>query len=201
MDTKAIIEAVGYLGSLLVLISFLMTSVMKLRIVNTVGSVIFTIYALIIRSYPTAIMNVFIILINIRFLLKMKDHDKEYELTRVNADDEYLRHLLGHYKDDIDKCFPGISYDLNACNACYIVSHDGKPTGITLTQSSGGEVEFLLDYTIPEYRDFSIGSFLFDKLKEEGLNRIIYRGPAENHLVYLDRFGFVREDDHFIKNL
>ena len=57
MDSSAIIEAVGYLGSALVLVSFLMSSVVKLRVVNTVGSLIFTVYALIIRSYPTAVMN------------------------------------------------------------------------------------------------------------------------------------------------
>ena len=44
------IETIGYLGSSLVLVSFLMASVAKLRIVNSVGSVIFTIYAFIIHS-------------------------------------------------------------------------------------------------------------------------------------------------------
>ena len=51
MTKEMIIEAVGYLGSFLVLVSFLMTSVVKLRIVNTIGSLIFMIYALIIKSY------------------------------------------------------------------------------------------------------------------------------------------------------
>lgn len=38
MNTSSLIEAVGYLGSALVLVSFLMSSVVKLRVVNTVGS-------------------------------------------------------------------------------------------------------------------------------------------------------------------
>ena len=65
------IEAIGYLGSSLVLVSFLMASVAKLRIVNSVGSVIFTIYAFIIHSYPTAIMNICLVLINIYYLVKL----------------------------------------------------------------------------------------------------------------------------------
>ncbi|MCR4607972.1 MAG: YgjV family protein, partial [Oscillospiraceae bacterium] len=65
MNTKIIIEAVGYCGSLLVLVSFLMTSVVKLRVVNTIGSAIFAIYALIIHSYPTAIMNICLVAINL----------------------------------------------------------------------------------------------------------------------------------------
>ncbi|MBQ5897462.1 MAG: hypothetical protein IIW81_03245 [Oscillospiraceae bacterium] len=40
-----IIELIGYLGSILVLVSMLMSSVVKLRIINTVGSIIFTFYA------------------------------------------------------------------------------------------------------------------------------------------------------------
>ena len=65
MDTSTIIEAVGYLGSTLVLVSFLMSSVLRLRLVNTAGSLIFAIYALIIRSYPTAVMNIALVLINL----------------------------------------------------------------------------------------------------------------------------------------
>ena len=64
MNTKVLIEAIGYTGSALVLVSFLMVSVVKLRIVNTIGSVIFTIYAFIIHSYPTAIMNLCLVMIN-----------------------------------------------------------------------------------------------------------------------------------------
>ena len=40
------IEMIGYLGSILVLISMLMSSVIKLRVINTIGSGIFCVYAL-----------------------------------------------------------------------------------------------------------------------------------------------------------
>ena len=46
MTKEFIIEMIGYLGSLLVLVSFVMTSVFKLRIVNSIGSFIFMVYAL-----------------------------------------------------------------------------------------------------------------------------------------------------------
>ena len=38
MNTHMLIEGIGYLGSLLVLVSMLMTSVFKLRVINTIGS-------------------------------------------------------------------------------------------------------------------------------------------------------------------
>ena len=44
------IEMLGYLGSALVVASMLMSSVVKLRVINTIGSGIFAVYALIIHS-------------------------------------------------------------------------------------------------------------------------------------------------------
>ena len=40
MNWKIIIELIGYLGSLLVVISMLMTSVVRLRVINLIGSAI-----------------------------------------------------------------------------------------------------------------------------------------------------------------
>ena len=106
MDKAMIIEAIGYVGSALVLVSFLMTSVFKLRVVNTIGSLIFMSYALIIHSYPTAIMNFCLVLINLHFLWKMRSEGKEYDLVRVQNDDSYLDYILKKYDSDIKDCFP-----------------------------------------------------------------------------------------------
>lgn len=72
MNQSILIEMFGYLGSILVVISMLMTSVKKLRIVNSVGAGIFAVYALIIHSYPTALMNTCLVLINLYNLAKMR---------------------------------------------------------------------------------------------------------------------------------
>ena len=72
MNQSIIIELVGYLGSVLVVISMLMTSVKKIRIVNSCGAGIFAVYALIIHSYPTALMNTCLVLINLYTLAKMR---------------------------------------------------------------------------------------------------------------------------------
>ena len=118
MNASTIIEMVGYLGSFLVLVSFLMTSVVKLRIVNTVGSIIFMIYALIIKSYPTAVMNFCLVVINLHFLYKMNKMGKEYEITRVEKEDGYLEYLLNLYHSDIRTCFPDIVLDVDEADYC-----------------------------------------------------------------------------------
>ena len=73
MNTTAIIELAGYLGSTLVVVSMLMSSVVKLRVINTIGSVISATYALIIHSYPLALMNICLIIINCYNLIKLLD--------------------------------------------------------------------------------------------------------------------------------
>ena len=72
MSAAMIVEMVGYLGSVLVVVSMLMTSVRRLRIVNAVGAGIFTIYALLIQSYPTAFMNFCLVVIDVYHLIRMK---------------------------------------------------------------------------------------------------------------------------------
>ena len=70
------IEMIGYLGSILVLVSMLMSSVVKLRVINTIGSGIFAAYALMIHSYPTALMNGALVGINIYNLVKLNQRDQ-----------------------------------------------------------------------------------------------------------------------------
>ena len=73
-DNRVIIEAIGYVGTALVLVSFLMTSVYKLRIINTAGSLISVIYGVIMQVYPTVVLNGALALINIFFLWRQMSY-------------------------------------------------------------------------------------------------------------------------------
>lgn len=67
-----LIEMIGYLGSILIVVSLLMTSVAKLRIINMIGSGISMVYAVLIHSYPIAFMNFCLVVINIYNLVRFK---------------------------------------------------------------------------------------------------------------------------------
>jgi len=67
-----VIEWIGYLGSLILLLSYLMKSVNKLRIVGTLGSTVFLIYGWLDHSWPVVITNAAIILINLYYLFILK---------------------------------------------------------------------------------------------------------------------------------
>lgn len=71
MGNIDMIEWLGYLGSVLVAISLLMTSIIKLRIINMMGAICFAVYGFTIHAMPVAVINSVIIVINIYFLSRM----------------------------------------------------------------------------------------------------------------------------------
>ena len=201
MNFHIIVEAIGYLGSALVLVSFLMTSVFHLRLVNAIGGIIFFAYALIIKSYPTAIMNLCLVLINIHFLWKIKNTKRLYEAISVQYKDSFLQYMLSTYSPDILKCFPGISLDFGKMTKGYVVFCESTPASIFIAEENQGKLKILLDYSTPQYRDFSIGSFLLEKLKQEGITCLEYSKPAKGHKPYLQKLGFIQTGDVWIKQL
>ena len=71
-----VIEWVGYISSVIIIASLLMQDIFKLRIVNTIGCVIFAFYGFMVHAYPVAVMNVIMVIINIWFLIKSKKENK-----------------------------------------------------------------------------------------------------------------------------
>ena len=70
MDAPYYLELLGYLASILIAISLMMRSLNKLRIINLVGSLLFTVYGFTIGAYPVAALNAFIVLVNVYYLQK-----------------------------------------------------------------------------------------------------------------------------------
>lgn len=66
------VELVGYAASILIAISLTMTDIYKLRIINSLGCLMFVIYGLKLGVYPVALANAIIIIINIYNLYKLK---------------------------------------------------------------------------------------------------------------------------------
>ena len=199
MTKEMIWELIGYLGSLLVVVSLLMSSVIKLRIINTIGSLIFCIYALVIRSYPTAVMNAALVAINIWFLVKLINKDKAFTLLEVSTDDAAAVHMLERYKDDIDKYFPDREKRSSEVNKVFLALQDDNLAGITLGKSSGNEFLLLTDYSTPLYRDCKLGGFVYGKLNELGYTKLLYDGKNEIHINYLKKMGF-REENGIMVN-
>ncbi len=202
MDTHMVIEMVGYFASLLVLVSFLMSSVIKLRIVNSVGSFIFAVYAVIIRSYPTALMNFCLVGINIYYLHKLLKSTRRYAVTAEEPGNASLQYFLDYYKEDIRKYFPSYDSVSAGVDTAYVVWHDAVPAGVTLGRDTrDGNFEIALDYTTPQYRDCSVGKYLYAQLAAQGFSGLSFPDAPGSHVDYLRKVGFVEENGIYRKKL
>lgn len=195
MDIKLVVEIIGYVGSALVLVSMLMTSVVRLRIINLTGSIIFAGYALAIRSYPTAIMNICLAGINIYHLVRIFKEQKIYDLIKLDQGDGYFSYLLDSFGEDILHWFPDFSAESKA-DAAYLVCCDKDPACLFLgKETAPGDLTVMLDYATPVYRDTSVGKFLYTNLADKGYKTLSFGQRSEGHLPYLQKMGYVKADD------
>lgn len=202
MSTHMIVEMVGYFASLLVLVSFLMTSVIKLRIVDSIGALIFAVYAVIIRSYPTALMNLCLVGINMYYLYKLLKSSKQYAVVEEKPADASMQYFLNYYREDIKSCFPDFRFDEGKINAAYMVLHDTVPAGVLLgVNGNDGSFEILLDYAAPKYRDCSVGEYLYTELGHKGIRKLFITDVPTGHEDYLKKVGFAEVKGRYEKNL
>jgi hypothetical protein len=196
------VEMIGYLGSILVVVSMLMSSVVKLRVINTIGSGIFAAYALMIHSYPTALMNACLVGINVYNLVRLNQKDRAYDLTEAATGDCLLGYLLDHYREDILTYFPGFT-GAGEGDRAYVVFCGGDPAGLLLGTDSGqGTLKVTLDYSTPTYRDCSIGTYLYAKLPSKGVHTLLFAGEeSKAHAAYLSKMDFVKENGAYVKRL
>ncbi|MBU2969593.1 YgjV family protein [Pseudoalteromonas sp. C2R02] len=71
-------EYLGYFASVLLVMSLMMTDVVKLRWLNLAGCFTFAIYGLIITAWPVAFANALLALVNLYHIVKlMRDNKKD----------------------------------------------------------------------------------------------------------------------------
>jgi len=65
-------EIVGYTAMAILMLSFTLKNLTKLRMVNTVACLLFIAYGFMLESYPIMISNAFIVCVNVFYLVKDK---------------------------------------------------------------------------------------------------------------------------------
>jgi GNAT superfamily N-acetyltransferase len=192
MPASAIYEIIGYIASLLV-------AILKLRIIKLIGALFFTIYGLVIRAYPVAVMNFFVVVIDLYYLYQMISAREFFRLLPVRADSEYLQAFLNFYTKDIQRFLPGFTYTPADNQVILFVLRNLIPAGLVIGEIRDGDSLYVrLDYAIPGYRDLKIGRFVFEQnaayLRERKIRKIYTRAGAPAHAQYLKQMGFVPEE-------
>ena len=76
-----IIEIIGIFAAAFILLSFLCNGERQIRIVNTIGAVLFVIYGILINALSVYLMNGILIIVHIRKLFKLKKESSQEEKT------------------------------------------------------------------------------------------------------------------------
>jgi hypothetical protein len=160
------IEAVGYAGSALVILSLLQKSILRLRAVGVVASTTFLFYSLAIGAYPIAVVNVVAAAIHLYYLRRLvKKKDEVFKILQVSPDSRYLEYFLDFYRNDIDAGHnAGFHYEVGPNTVAILLLRDMVPAGLLVANAYGdSSFEILLDYVIPQYRDFKLANWLYSK--------------------------------------
>ncbi|MBR5896064.1 MAG: hypothetical protein IKZ39_00420 [Lachnospiraceae bacterium] len=196
--SRIIIETIGYVGTALVLISFLMTSVYKLRIINTIGSLVSVVYGVIMQVYPTVVLNTALALINIFFLWRHLSTKTEnvYTIGRTWQNDPIVELFLNKYKDEIKEFFPSFEGISEKVNVAYIIMCGDTFAGILLGDfKEDNELDVYLDFVTRAYRDFSVGNFLYRELAKDNVRKCRFMADIPKSYVYLRKIGYKRVGD------
>ncbi len=199
VDFKFYLEVFGYIGTALVIVSMLMTSVVKLRVLNICGSVISTIYAIIGQAWPIVLLNVSLILINVIQLIRMSKAKITFGRIVTTLSDKSVEYFLSLYGEDIKKYFPEyyLSNDKNyEVHVAYIGS---EAVGMVIGERNAEKMHIQIDYATPKYRDLSVSTFLFAKLEEDGVQQLCTETGVPEHKKYLVRMGFYEDGDQMVK--
>jgi len=195
------LEIFGYIGTALVLLSMMMTSVVKLRIYNILGSVISMTYSFLCSAWPVVFLNLGLIIINVYQLLRLRQAKIVFTRVRVGAEDKVLQHFLDKCASDIVLSFPGYAYEPAEEREIHMVFEDVEPVGVLIGTREADTIAIDLDYVTKKYRDCSVGNFLYTDLKRDGIRKIVAAKGAPVHDQYLQKMGFADSHGKWIKNI
>lgn len=190
------LDYLGYIASLIVLISLLMSSIKKLRWISLFGSLLFGIYGFMIGSLPTGFMNLGIAFINVYYLIKMYKMKDFLRVLPITEDNEFLDKFVEYYREDMEKYVNLGKVNLEQAVIKFYVLRNMNTVGLFVCSEFDKEtLKIDLDYVIPQFRDFKMGKYLFGSqkefVKEKGYTRFLVETSNKSHIKYVGKMGFV----------
>ncbi len=197
------IDAIGWIGSALLIYSVMQARVLRFRILNLAACVVLIGFNAALEIWPMVAMNIALCAINlwhVRALVQTRHDISEYAVLEVGGQDEYLRHVLRVHEADIRTFQPDLVWDGAAEDAAaFIIQRGDETVGVILLRIEEGVAEVQLDYVTPRYRDFSPGQFVWRHstvLEGRGVTKVVTSPTMMG--AYYAKLGFrARPDGSF----
>ena len=199
------VELIGYLGSILVAISLMMKSLLRLRVINLFGALFFTIYGVLLSAYPVAVLNGIIVCIDLYYLFQMWRQKDFFTFLEVSPEGSYLNAFVQFYREDILEIIPTYTRTTGNDVLCFFILRNMMPAGLFIARMRDDEAQIHLDYVIPNYRDFKVGRFIFEEnaafFRERGIRRFVSEGGSPIHRKYLEKMEFVHRGNMYVHEI
>lgn len=194
-------EIIGWAGSVLVIVSLMVPSVRRFRVLNLAGSFIATVYNIYFGIWPYAAMNGVIVAIDAYWLWRLSregDEERGYSVVEARGDDAVVVRFLDRHASAIAKSFPSFRRESLPEARALLIMHEEEIIGLFGMRVDGGIGHIVLDFVTERFRDFTPGAFLYN-------NKEIFAGMGVKKLeltmgqttdpVYFAKQGFVDEGE------
>ena len=208
---QTLLEAIGWIGSILVVVSLTQARVLRFRWMNFAGSVVATGYNAVIGVWPFAAMNLAIAVIDIYWLVRLYREAKDpavYQVLQVPPDDPFLKHLMDVHAQDIAAHQPGFAaqcVDPDPELSTLLLVRGDEAVGVVAVRDAGHGVGVIeLDWVKPRFRDFTPGQFVYrdsGALPAAGFRQLTLTPHKATDTEYLRRTGFRLEGDQWEMDL
>lgn len=194
-------DLIGYAASAFLAVSLMVTGAFKFRTINMVGQVTFIIYGVVIHAFPIIIANAVLLLINIYQLYKLLQSKEQFKYVPIQLSDKIIDNFLKFYDKDVKSYFPNFHYlPTLQQQISFVVLRDAAIANIFIaTIDSKGNATVQINYTVPQYRDYKVGRFIFEQEKKyllsNGVQQVVYTNVTnDNHLQFIKVMGFVQTE-------
>ncbi len=140
------------------------------------------------------------------FLKNMK-HYSRISIIEVGYDDAYVKEFLQYYSKSLYLYFPIFEPDKE--QKIHLLIKEMNVAGILVLKQKGDVMYVEIDFIKPEYRDFSIGNYIYNQntgyFKKLGVNTLLAKSYHYLHSKYLLKMGFsqtlIEGELYFVKNI
>ena len=184
---------------MIIAVSLMMKSMVRLRWLNLCGASTFAVYGFIIDAYPVFILNGFITIVDIVYILQMyykKDYFEVFHIKSLQT--PFAKRFLEFYEEDIKYFFPDAGYDKIANPHVFFIVRNMLPVGLFIGESKGNSaLEIIIEYAVPDYRDLKNAFYLYEKKDEHflqyGYTKLQIKTMVPEHIKYVKKVGFNRD--------
>ncbi len=158
-------------------------------------------------QYTAAVLCLLLAFFLVYNYLKNRRNYHTVRMLEVANDDLYLQEFLRYYEKPIYNYFPMYKQD-ELQKTCLLIK-EMNVAGLLVLKQVDNEIHVELDFIKPEYRDFSIGNYIYRQntgyFKRMGANIIKAKSYHYLHSKYLLKMGFIQSfidgELYFVKKM